>query len=92
MFDRPSNALAFSCILALCLAGLLKASWWTLAAGACVLMLVSLNNAWRAPRHGLQPARVVRDRVQLASSLLNAAMVSSAAFASGQIIASVWSV
>ncbi len=91
MIDRPSNALAFFTLLAVCLAGLLHVSWWASLLGACVLILVSLNNHWRAPAFR-RSADAVPDSVQLASSAFNAISVSVAAFAFGYGTGIIWGV
>ena len=92
MFHRPSDAVAFLTILAVCSAGALHVSWWTALAGMCVLVLVSLNNNWRGRGLGLGSARAVADPIQLAASLMSAAAISGAAFALGQFTGTVWGI
>ena len=92
MFKRSSDLLAFLAILFVCTAGALKTSWWAAAIGACVLVLISLNNHWG--RHGAirVRARAVSDPIQLAASALNAATIASASFAFGHLTAWVWGI
>ena len=92
MFDRPSNALAFLTILAVCMAGALHVSWWAAFAGACALALVSLNNRWRARGFGFGSSNAVADPVQLAASVINASVISGASFGLGQISGAVWGI
>ena len=92
MFDRPSNAVAFLTILAVCFAGAMRASWWIALAGMCMLVLVSLNNRWRARGFGLGGSSAVADPVQLAASIINAGVIAGASFALGQITGVVWGI
>ena len=92
MFDRPSNAVAFLTILAVCLAGAMRTSWWVALAGMCLLVLVSLNNRWRARGFGLGGSSAITDPIQFAASIINAGVISGAAFALGQITGAVWGI
>ena len=92
MFDRPSNALAFLTILAVCFAGAMRASWWVALVGMCLLVLVSLNNRWRVRGFGLGGVSAIADPVQFAASIINAGAITSASFVLGQITGAVWGI
>ena len=70
----------------------MRASWWIALAGMCMLVLVSLNNRWRARGFGLGGSSAVADPVQLAASIINAGVIAGASFALGQITGVVWGI
>ena len=92
MFDRPSNALAFLTILAVCLAGAMRATWWIALAGVCLLLLVSLNNRWRARGFGLGGVSAIADPVQFATSIINAVVIAGISFVLGQMTGAFWGI
>jgi hypothetical protein len=82
--------LAFSTILATCIAGILHLSWWAALAGACVLALISMSNhpvAYRALSGSATASGTL-----FFSSAFNATIISAAALVSGRTIGWAWGV
>jgi hypothetical protein len=44
MRTRAQGLLAFTAILATCVAGIIHFSWWAAIAGGCIIALISLSN------------------------------------------------
>ena len=84
---RSQVGVAFTILLATCLAGVFHAPWYSAAAGACSLALLSLLNqrAASGPRLG-----GVSEPVLIFSSVLNAAAVASGVFAFGHVARWAW--
>jgi hypothetical protein len=82
--------LAFTTLLATCLAGVLHLSWWAAIVGACVLALISMSNhpiAYRALSGSEGSSGML-----LFSSIVNATLVSAGALATGRAIGWAWGV
>ena len=92
MTNRMTDACAFVVILCVCLAGGLKAPWWTAVAGACALTLVSLAERWNSTAAARGPHVTVTDPVQLAASTLNGAAISACAYACGLGLGWAWGI
>jgi hypothetical protein len=91
MRSRAQGILAFTAILAACLAGSLHLTWWTAVASACVLALISISNHALAARTlGTTGEDAVA--ILLASSMTNATVTALAAFAMGHGIGWLWGV
>lgn len=87
---RTSEFLAFTTIFVVCLAGALKVNWWIAAAGACALILISLNTRWNRSGYAGGTVRAVPDYVQILASTINAGGVCAAAYVFGVLAAWVW--
>jgi hypothetical protein len=81
--------IVFATFLAVCLAGVLDASWWAAVAGACVLALVSMSNH---AAYSVADGGFVRPGTLLLSSCLNAALSAAGALATGRLIGWLWGV
>jgi hypothetical protein len=92
MSNRPSDALAFLTILAVCLAGALHQPWWAALAGAGALVIISLLKAWNGSAQRVATARKVRDPIQFAASSLNGTAIAGAAFGFGQFTTWAWGI
>jgi hypothetical protein len=90
MRTRAQGLLAFTAILATCVAGIVHVSWWAALAGGCVLALISLSihpMAYRALSGSASSSALL-----VVSSLLNATMTSAGALLAGRMIGLAWGV
>jgi hypothetical protein len=88
MRTRAQGLLAFTAILATCVAGIIHFSWWAAIAGACVLALISLSNhpvAYRALSGSASSSALL-----VFSSLFNATITSAGALLAGRLISWAW--
>lgn len=90
MRNRTQSVLAFTALLAACVAGVLHYSWWAAVASGCILALISISN--HPQGYGVLGGSQASTGVLLFSSFFNAAVVSAAALAAGRAIAWVWGI
>jgi hypothetical protein len=86
MAEHSRDTFAFVVIFAVCLAGAFKQPWWAAAAGACILVILSLTQRWRFA------TIEVPDSTQLAASSFNGVAIAGAAFGSGHGLGWMWGI
>lgn len=90
--DRTQSILSLATITGTCIAGVMRAPWWSAFAGACLLLLLSLT------LHRFEYAKYARigDAIGqsslLLSGVLNAVVAAGSAFLLGQVIGWFWGV
>ena len=84
---RIQVTIAYTTLLATCVAGVFHLSWWWALAGACSLALTSLI-AHRAASYA--QLRAVSEPVLVASSLLNASGAAFAVYLFGYFARWIW--
>ena len=90
MRTRAQGLLAFTAILATCVAGIIHLSWWAAIAGGCIIALISLSNrpvSYRALSGSASPPALL-----VISSLFNATITSTGALLAGRLIGWAWGV
>ena len=90
MTERVRSALAYTTLLLTCIAGIVHASWWAASGGACLLVINSiLSRQFATARHGIELGAPA-DQTLALSSILNGAVIASAAFVLGKFAGWVW--
>lgn len=90
--ERGYSSAAYVIILVMCGAGILRAPWWAVCAGACALMLISLTSNRDTYARYATVDDSAGQSVLIFSGALNASAASAAAFGLGALIGWLWGV